>query len=776
MESRIVPATRPSTCKTGNSISILSNFFKFTPKSSNSQLYRYSLAYSPEISSSISKQRERILFKSKSTITEHIGKFVFANTLLFSSQSSNEFSCTSTYDNTEYTITVTPAGLIESAQETIHFYNKFFNSIQGLLKLIMIGRKFYNPERPINLPNHKLEVWPGYASSVGYYEQGCLVNVDISHRVLRTTTVYDQICDIKKSQAQNFRSLVSRQLVGCTVMTFYNKKCYKVDEIDWDQSPLSTFKIKETESSFKEYCLTRWGKSLQFDDQPLLRSKVKNVDCFLVPECCVVTGLTDELRSDFAVMRDLATATKKEPQERLKESAALVKSLQQGKSREEIEKWQVTIDEHPVQLNAHVLPAGDILMGDNQKFKINDQTGSFERDIQRTMFSQPRLDKWGIFYCERDEKLVEQSLMSNLALVIKSFNANIDRPAKFSVGSENWNDWDRVLRSKLNPTVKIIVCVLPGSRGKSKLYDDLKRLTFSTFPVPTQVILTGTLRKDKGIRSVINKVLIQINAKVGGIPWSLAGLPFGNRGPCMVVGIDLFSQKNAPGVLGFCASTDKNFARFASFPKVVPTPGDLVPALRSAAQEALTQFVNDNKVGPSVVVVFRDGISDSQSKLVLLEEVPALKSAFASHRKTCPSFAEPLLIYTLVNKRTNARFVMENSNSTVSNPPLGTVVDSKVVDKAGYDFYILPAKANQGSMTPTYFNVIYDNSNFPCDEIQLLAYKMCFSYYNWSGSIRVPAPCQYAHKLAYMYGERSDKSGPPRPHEAWSNTRSLYYL
>ena len=27
-----------------------------------------------------------------------------------------------------------------------------------------------------------------------------------------------------------------------------------------------------------------------------------------------------------------------------------------------------------------------------------------------------------------------------------------------------------------------------------------------------------------------------------------------------------------------------------------------------------------------------------------------------------------------------------------------------------------------------------------------------YLYYNWPGTVRVPAPCQYAHKLAYLVG------------------------
>ena len=59
--------------------------------------------------------------------------------------------------------------------------------------------------------------------------------------------------------------------------------------------------------------------------------------CFLLPEFCVMTGLTDEIRSDFMIMKDLASATKKEPSARLLESAGLIKTLKTfPKTRDEI--------------------------------------------------------------------------------------------------------------------------------------------------------------------------------------------------------------------------------------------------------------------------------------------------------------------------------------------------------------------------------------------------------------------------------------------------------
>lgn len=80
-------------------------------------------------------------------------------------------------------------------------------------------------------------------------------------------------------------------------------------------------------TTFKDYYTAKWGKSISHDDQPLLKSKTKLNECLLIPEFCVMTGLTDEIRSDFNIMKDMAGATKKEPQMRLQESAGLIRAL-----------------------------------------------------------------------------------------------------------------------------------------------------------------------------------------------------------------------------------------------------------------------------------------------------------------------------------------------------------------------------------------------------------------------------------------------------------------
>lgn len=70
-----------------------------------------------------------------------------------------------------------------------------------------------------------------------------------------------------------------------------------------------------------------------------------------------------------------------------------------------------------------------------------------------------------------------------------------------------------------------------------------------------------------------------------------------------------------------------------------------------------------------------------------------------------------------------------------------------------YDFFIVSQCVRQGTVSPTSYNVISDNSGLSPDHLQRMTYKFTHLYYNWSGTVRVPAPCQYAHKLAFLVSQ-----------------------
>lgn len=70
------------------------------------------------------------------------------------------------------------------------------------------------------------------------------------------------------------------------------------------------------------------------------------------------------------------------------------------------------------------------------------------------------------------------------------------------------------------------------------------------------------------------------------------------------------------------------------------------------------------------------------------------------------------------------------------NPSLITFEDSnKKLFSCRYDFFIVSQFVNQGTVSPTSYNVIHDTLGLDPDKIQRLTFKMTHCYYNWSVSI-----------------------------------------
>ena len=59
------------------------------------------------------------------------------------------------------------------------------------------------------------------------------------------------------------------------------------------------------------------------------------------------------------------------------------------------------------------------------------------------------------------------------------------------------------------------------------------------------------------------------------------------------------------------------------------------------------------------------------------------------------------------------------------------VCDNTVTLNERYDFFLVSQKANQGTVSPTSFNIIEDTTGTPPDIHQKLAYALTHLYYNW---------------------------------------------
>lgn len=88
-----------------------------------------------------------------------------------------------------------------------------------------------------------------------------------------------------------------------------------------------------------------------------------------------------------------------------------------------------------------------------------------------------------------------------------------------------------------------------------------------------------------------------------------------------------------------------------------------------------------------------------------------------------------------------------------------------------------PASATQGCVLPTHFHVSLNESPLTKTDIQQLTYSLCHFYFNWAGPIKVPAPCQYAHKIAEFYmtiGATRKSKKPSKPSCSSQQTKKMH--
>lgn len=151
---------------------------------------------------------------------------------------------------------------------------------------------------------------------------------------------------------------------------------------------------------------------------------------------------------------------------------------------------------------------GATASGAPNSFDIEKSMRDIDRKIQAKMFTQPALKTWGIFHGDKDGQAANM-FKSTFKQCLDQVGYESNDPAVHQVkGGMRSDGWIKVLKEQLNEGVQMVVLIIPGQKGKSQLYDDLKRFLLTEYPIPSQVVLANTINKGKNLRSIISKVLI----------------------------------------------------------------------------------------------------------------------------------------------------------------------------------------------------------------------------------------------------------------------------
>ncbi|NXR20424.1 PIWL2 protein, partial [Cinclus mexicanus] len=447
----------------------------------------------------------------------------------------------------------------------------------------------------------------------------------------------------------------------------------------------------------------------------------------LVPELTFLTGLSD-LRKNSRILKEVMWEMIQSPQQHYQRLTSLLCRIRDTpEASQELERWGLCLDTDIYRTQGHILPVERINLRHRSFLPAEDLSWHREvtKEVPITVIS---ISSWLMIYPKRLQHLAKD-LVAAMRSSCGAMGMQVGHPTVQELRDDRIETYVRTIQSSLGSQdkVQLLLCIIPSSR--EDIYGAIKKLCCVQTPVPSQVINAQSLTGHPGkIRNVVQKVLLQINCKLGGQLWGV-DIPLvrhenpGKR-PGMslealekqlrIVGIDVIPKSHLP----FPAPLSQNPTSFPPFWDELTIVGiDIL--IKSHLPFPAPLSLNPSSFPPlqkQLMVVGMD-IYHSRSQ--------GMRSSGVQGSLRCKN------VYFGVGKKSDWGLFF---------PPR-------------QDFFLLAHHSRQGCSVPTRYICMWNTANLSSEHLQRLTFKLCHLYWNWPGTIRVPAPCKYAHKLAFLVGQ-----------------------
>lgn len=362
-------------------------------------LYQYVVDFSPEVV--ITSFRKQLLEDHK----KQIGHYLYDGTSLFLKQrlerDTYELVSLMNHNSERVKVTIRFTNIVDSdSLPAIQVLNIIYRKAIVSQNLQLVGRNFYDAKNKVNCfiinPNTTtrtncipkflqiinnqfgLQLWPGMSTSIRQHEKELLLCVEPIFKVMRNDTVYDVFMNcMRNNHPQDARRAFSKAIIGQTVLTDYNNRTYRIDNVDYGKTPQSKFPHKNGEEiSFVEYYKNRYAINIRDVNQPILVSyckapyqdKTEGIsELALIPEVCRTTGITPEMEKNQDLMKELSNIMRLTPRERQHRLIDYNQKIcRSNESMQVLRDWGMTLEKQLIQVPARVLNFNRLIMGQNK--------------------------------------------------------------------------------------------------------------------------------------------------------------------------------------------------------------------------------------------------------------------------------------------------------------------------------------------------------------------------------------------------------------------------
>nr|AUI38421.1 argonaute 7 [Dermatophagoides farinae] len=429
----------------------------------------------------------------------------------------------------------------------------------------------------------------------------------------------------------------------------------------------------------------------------------------------------------------------------------------------------------------HIGKIGSTILGEfgvnlqNKLVKFN----GYQLDKPRMVVRNPRaitksasIVPWA--FISFDEKIsngIIDDFIDGLLNEAEKMNSNLPMGLKYSDFKriKNLNDIENVLK-KLKTECKIEFCfvVVPEHHNyltPSDIYNAASSIGCKDLGLKIQCLNGFRVANVPG--GYFNNLLFEVNGNLGGQNTVVEPRYFQQQigakiqlNETMIIGIDVnhpgffeCSQNFRVSIAAAVGTTNVEMTDFGNCFRIQKRERtmEIIEQLAEMIKELLEKYKMTNGKYPKNLIIFRDGVSESQFDQVKMIELQDIRRLI---EQTKLKIRFTLII---VQKRHHTRFVKTMPTSSDANQkgpptrnvPCGTVVDNSICEPNFTVAYVNSHFSRLGTSKPTKYIVIENQLQFTNSELHKLAYLVCYNSVRFSSPLSIPTPIKYADLCAY---------------------------
>ncbi|WZZ21880.1 hypothetical protein YC2023_123267 [Brassica napus] len=552
-----------------------------------------------------------------------------------------------------------------------------------------------------------------------------------------------------------------------------NQEVRDPSSIDWKKKKQGNGETKEVEVTVYDYFTKHLEIELRHSGGlPCISvGKPKRPTYFPIEQCHLVSLQRYTKAPTIFQRSKLVKESVQKPQEKMNVLNNAIKDS--GYNNDPmLQDCGVRIDSDFTQVEGRVLPTPRLKVGNGEEFQPRDGRWNFNN---KKLVEPATVTRWAVvnFSARCDTK----RLISDLIRCGKMKGINVDPPYKVVFQEDPYyrgapanirvekmfEQMQSELRKEgIEGKPKFILCIL-AEKKNSLVYGPWKRRNLVEEGIVTQCFAPTPKINDQ----YLTNVLLKINAKLGGLNSLLAMerspramMPLVTQVPTFIVGMDVShgspGQSDIPSVAAVVGS--REWPLISKYRACVRTQSRKVEMIDNLFKPVTNEkgkqvdegifwellfdfYISSGKKRPEHIIIFRDGVSESQFNQVLSIELDQMMRAC----KFVEENWEPKFTVIIAQKNHHTKFFQAEGPGNV---PPGTIIDSKICHPRNNDFYLCAHNGMIGTTRPTHYHVLYDEIGFSTDDLQQLVHSLSYVYQRSTTAISVVAPIMYAHLAA----------------------------